>query len=59
MPNKENYQSVSAALTTIGAIGGIGYAMSKGKPFWTTAVLCVVFAMVGYGTGKFIESSNN
>lgn len=59
MPNKEKNLAITSALTSVGAIGGIGYAVSKNHSFWVTAGFCIVFAIGGYGVGKFIESVNN
>jgi hypothetical protein len=51
--------AITPALTSVGALGGIGYAVSKKHSFWATAGFCIVFAITGFGIGKLIESVNN
>jgi hypothetical protein len=58
MQNKGKDLALTPALTSVGALVGIGYAVSKKHSFWITAGSCIVFAIIGFGTGKLIESVN-
>jgi hypothetical protein len=42
---------VSSALTSVGAVYGIYYGVSKGKSFWTTAGFTILFAIGGAALG--------
>jgi hypothetical protein len=46
---------VTSSLTSIGAFGGIAYAVSKKKSFWTTAGFAILFAVVGAAVGTGIK----
>ena len=39
--------NITSALTSVGAVSGIAYGVSKQKSFWATAGLAVLFAFVG------------
>jgi hypothetical protein len=47
---------IGSALTTIGAIGGLAYGVSKRKSFWTTAGFTLVFAIAGAAVGTAINT---
>lgn len=49
----------TTALTTVGAMVGLGYGVLKNKPFWTTAILTVVFATGGAALGTAIQKISN
>lgn len=46
---------VTTGLTSVGAIGGIAYGVSKKKSFWTTAGFAILFAIAGAGIGTAIK----
>jgi hypothetical protein len=46
---------ITTGLTSVGAIGGIAYGVSKGKSFWTTAGFAIIFAIAGAGVGTAIK----
>jgi len=46
-------------LTSIGALGGIAYAVSKKKSFWTTAGFAILFALTGAAIGTGIKMYKN
>ena len=43
-------------LTSIGAIGGIVYGVSKNKSFWATAGFAIIFAIAGAGLATIIKN---
>lgn len=47
---------VGTTLTTLGAIGGLAYGVSKQKSFWTTAGFTILFAIVGAAVGTGIQA---
>lgn len=47
---------VGTALTTLGAIGGLAYGISKQKSFWTTAGFTILFAIVGAAAGTAVQT---
>jgi hypothetical protein len=47
---------VSKALTSIGAVTGLYYGVTKNKGFWGTAGFTLLFAIGGVALGKFYES---
>lgn len=49
---------VTTGLTSVGAIGGIAYGVSKSKSFWTTAGFAILFAIGGAALGTAIKSFN-
>lgn len=49
----------TSALTSVGAIGGIAYAVSKRKSFWATAGFAVLFALGGAAVGTAINVYKN
>lgn len=42
---------VSSALSSLGAVAGIAYGVSKKKSFWTTAGFAILFAIGGAAIG--------
>jgi hypothetical protein len=46
---------ITTGLTSVGAIGGIAYGVSKGKSFLTTAGFAIIFAIAGAGVGTAIK----
>lgn len=50
---------VTTGLTSVGAIGGIAYGVSKNKSFWTTAGFAIIFAIAGAGLGTAIKMVKN
>lgn len=47
---------VTGALSSIGAVYGIYYGVSKGKSFWTTAGFTILFAIGGAAAGTAINA---
>ena len=47
---------VGTAFTTIGAIGGLAYGVSKHKQFWTTAGFTILFAIAGAAVGTAVNT---
>jgi len=47
---------ITTGLTSVGAIGGIAYAVSKNKSFWTTASFAIIFAIAGAGLATAIKN---
>ena len=47
---------VSKALTSLGAVAGIYYGVTKNKGFWGTAGFTLLFAIGGAALGSFYES---
>jgi hypothetical protein len=43
--------NVETALSSLGAVGGIAYGVSKQKSFWTTAGFAILFAIGGAALG--------
>jgi hypothetical protein len=52
---KKANMDISTGLTSVGAIGGIAYAVSKNKSLWTTAGFAVIFAIAGAGLATAIK----
>lgn len=50
---------ITKGLTSVGAIAGIAYGISKSKSFWITAGYCIAFAAGGCAIGIAIQSKNN
>jgi len=50
---------VSSALSSLGAVGGIYYGVTKSKGFWTTAGFAILFAIGGAALGNAYESITN
>ena len=48
--------NLKPALTSLGAIGGIAYGVSKKKSFWTTIGFTILFSIGGAVLGTAIES---
>lgn len=46
-------------LTSVGAISGIYYGVSKKKSFWTTVGFTILFSIGGAALGSAIESIRN
>jgi hypothetical protein len=46
----------SSVLSSLGAVGGIYYGVSKKKSFWTTAGFTILFAIGGGALGTAIET---
>jgi hypothetical protein len=46
----------SNALTSIGAVSGLYYGVTRNKGFWGTAGFTLLFALGGVAVGKFYES---
>ena len=44
---------VSKALTSLGAVAGIYYGVTKNKGFWATAGFTLLFAIGGSALGNF------
>jgi len=53
---EKNSLMVTSGLSSIGAIGGIAYAVSKRKTFWVTATYGLVFAIAGAAVGTIINN---
>lgn len=47
---------VKSALTSIGAIAGIYYGISKQKSFWVTAGVTLLFSLGGAALGHAYET---
>lgn len=47
---------IAKTLTTVSALAGLGYAVSKKKSFWMTAGITVLAAIAGAGAGSAIQS---
>jgi hypothetical protein len=47
---------VSKALTSLGAVAGLYYGVTRNKGFWGTAGFTLLFALSGVALGKFYES---
>ena len=47
---------VGSAFTSIGAIGGLAYGVSKRKSFWTTAGFTILFAVAGAALGTAVQT---
>ena len=58
MVNNDKHIDFTRALTSVGALGGIAYGISKSKSFWVMAGYSVIFALTGYAVGKGIQSLN-
>jgi hypothetical protein len=50
---------ISTGLTSVGAITGIAYAVSKKKSLWTTAGFAIIFAIAGAGLATAIKMVKN
>ena len=50
---------ITSGLTSVGAIGGIAYGVSKKKSFWTTAGFAILFAIGGAALGTTIKIYKN
>lgn len=50
---------ITPALTSVGAIGGIAYGVSKGKPFWATAAFAILFGIGGAALGTAVQHYQN
>ncbi len=50
---------VQSALSSLGAVGGIYYGVSKGKGFWATAGFAILFAVGGGLLGHAYEQLNS
>lgn len=48
--------NVTSALTSLGALGGLTYSVTKGKSFWTTAGFTILFAISGAALGTAYEA---
>jgi|688.fasta_scaffold00438_85 hypothetical protein len=48
--------NVTGALTSVGALGGLTYAVTKGKSFWITAGFTILFAIGGGAIGTAYEA---
>lgn len=46
---------LTTGLSSVGAIGGIAYGVSKNKSFWTTAGFAILFAIGGAALGTGIK----
>lgn len=47
---------ITPALTSVGALGGIAYGVSKGKPFWATAAFAILFGIGGAALGMAVKN---
>jgi hypothetical protein len=47
---------VHKALTSLGAVAGIYYGVTKNKGFWATAGFTLLFAIGGAAIGSFYNS---
>jgi hypothetical protein len=54
-----NIMDVTTGLTSVGAIGGIAYGVSKKKSFWTTAGFAIIFAIAGAGLATAVKMVKN
>jgi hypothetical protein len=50
---------LTKTLTSVGAIGGIAYGISKQKGFWATAGYTIILALAGGFLGTTIDSLQN
>jgi hypothetical protein len=48
--------NIGTALSSLGAVGGIAYGVSKQKSFWTTAGFAILFAIGGSALGIAYQS---
>jgi hypothetical protein len=48
--------NLTSALTSVGAVGGIAYGVSKKKSFWTTIGFTILFSIGGAALGTAIQS---
>jgi hypothetical protein len=53
---RQKVMEITTGLTSVGAIGGIAYAVSKNKSFWTTASFAIIFAIAGAGLATAIKN---
>jgi hypothetical protein len=50
---------ITSGLTSVGAISGIAYGVSKKKSLWTTAGFAIIFAIAGAGLATAIKMVKN
>jgi len=50
---------VSKSLSSLGAVAGLYYGVTKNKGFWGTAGFTLLFAIGGAALGSFYESIKN
>ena len=48
--------NVATAFSSLGAVGGIAYGVSKQKSFWTTAGFTILFAIGGAALGTAYQA---
>ena len=53
---QKQFMEVSKALTSVGAVAGLYYGVTRNKGFWGTAGFTLLFALSGVAVGKFYES---
>lgn len=56
---QKQIMQVSKSLSSLGAVAGLYYGVTKNKGFWGTAGFTLLFAIGGAALGSFYESIKN